>query len=81
MLRSYKTGVAYPGVVPSKKAVTRLKDTLRSWLSPRDLLPLDQVVASLNRVLRGWANYFSYGSVLAVRTFLNAPKSVGLTLR
>lgn len=32
MLRSYKTGVAYPGVVPSKKAVTRLKDTLRSSL-------------------------------------------------
>ena len=27
------------GVVPSKKAVTRLKDTIRSWLSPRDLLP------------------------------------------
>lgn len=71
MLRSYKTGVAYPGVVPSKKAVMRLKDTVRRWLSPSDLLPLAQVVASLNRVLRGWANYFRYGSVLAVRAKLD----------
>jgi RNA-directed DNA polymerase len=71
MLRSYKTGVAYPGVVPSKKAVMRLKDRVRSWLSPHDLMPLDEVVASLNRVLRGWANYFSYGSVLAVRAKLD----------
>jgi RNA-directed DNA polymerase len=71
MLRSYKTGVAYPGVIPSKKAVMRLKDTIRRWLSPCDLLPLDEVIASLNRVLRGWANYFSYGSVLAVRAKLD----------
>jgi hypothetical protein len=71
MLRSYKTGIAYPGVVPSKKAVMRLKDTVRGWLSPRNLLPLENVIASLNRVLRGWANYFCYGSVLAVRAKLD----------
>ncbi len=71
MLRSYKTGVAYPGVVSSKKAVMRLKDKVRRWLSPSDLLPLADVVTTLNRVLRGWAAYFRYGSVLAQRVKLD----------
>jgi len=71
MLRSYKTGVAYPGVVSSKKAVMRLNDRVRRWLSPSDLLPLATVVSTLNRVLRGWAAYFRYGSVLAQRIKLD----------
>lgn len=44
MLRSYKTGVAYPGVVPGKKAVMRLKAEVRRWLSPCDLRPLPDVI-------------------------------------
>ena len=72
MLRSFKTGAAYPGAIPSKKAVIRLKEKIRRWLSPRDLHPLPDVVASLNRMLRGWANYFRCGSVVAVRAKLDA---------
>jgi RNA-directed DNA polymerase len=71
MLRSYKTGVAYPGAVPGKKAVMRLKESVRRWLSPRDLRPLPEVIQSLNRTLRGWANYFRCGSVVAVRAKLD----------
>jgi RNA-directed DNA polymerase len=71
MLRSYKTGVAYPGAVPCKKAVMRLKAEVRRWLSPCDLRPLSDVIMSLNRTLRGWANYFRCGSVVAVRAKLD----------
>jgi RNA-directed DNA polymerase len=71
MLRSFKTGAAYPGAVPGKKAVMRLKSEVRRWLSPHDLRPLVDVIASLNRTLRGWANYFRCGSVLSVRAKLD----------
>ncbi len=71
MLRSFKTGAVYPGAMPGKKAVMRLKETIRRWLSPRDLRPLPDVIMSLNRTLRGWANYFRCGSVVAVRTKLD----------
>jgi RNA-directed DNA polymerase len=33
--------------------------------------PIDEVVERLNRTLRGWANYFRYGSVLRVRQNLD----------
>ena len=71
MLHSYKTGALYPGVIPSKKAVTRLKDNVRSWLHRGNVSPLPEVVAALNRKLRGWANYFQHGSVLRTRQKLD----------
>jgi RNA-directed DNA polymerase len=71
MLRSFKTGAAYPDALPAKKAVMRLKEAVRRWLAPSDLLPLEDVVTRLNRLLRGWAAYFRYGSVLSVRNKLN----------
>ena len=61
---SPQTGRAYIGTRPSKKAVQRLcreisEATQRRWLlkEPEDL------VAHLNRKLRGWANYFKLGPV------------------
>ena len=71
MLHSYKTGTRYPGVVPSKKAVTRLKDNVRSWLHRGNDKPLPEVIEALNRKLRGWANYFQHGSVLRTRQTLD----------
>jgi len=61
---SPKTGRAYLGTVPSRKRVTRVCETI-SELTGRDQLLLDQemVVAKLNRVLTGWANYFCLGPV------------------
>ena len=61
---SPKTGRAYIGTVPSKKRVSRICETI-SALTGRDQTLLDQriVVAKLNRIMIGWANYFCLGPV------------------
>ena len=61
---SLKTGRAYLGTVPSRKRVKRVCETI-SELTGRDQTLLDQeiVVARLNRVITGWANYFCLGPV------------------
>ena len=61
---SPKTGRAYLGTVPAKKRVQRVCETI-SELTGRDQTLLDQeiVVARLNRVMTGWANYFCLGPV------------------
>jgi RNA-directed DNA polymerase len=60
--RNRKDGHWYLSAKPSKKAVRRLKDKVRAQLRPSNLDPLPDVVRALNRLLRGWANYFSHGS-------------------
>ena len=67
MLHSYKTGTRYPGVMPSKKAVHRVKHNVRECLQRTNLQPLPEVVATLNHKLRGGATYFRYGRVLRTR--------------
>jgi RNA-directed DNA polymerase len=61
---SPKTGRAHIGTVPSRKRVQRVCETI-SELTGRDQTLLDQaiVVAKLNRVMIGWANYFCLGPV------------------
>jgi hypothetical protein len=61
---SPKTGRAFIGTVPSQKRVKRICETI-SALTGRDQTLLDQamVVARLNRVMTGWANYFCLGPV------------------
>src|SRR4029077_14423997 len=61
---SPKTGRAFLGTVPSQKRVKRLCEAI-SELTGRDQTLLNQeiVVARLNRVMSGWANYFSLGPV------------------
>jgi len=71
MLHSYKTGVPYPGAMPSKKAVQRVKHSLRQELVRTNLRPLPEVIETLNHKLRGWATYFRYGSVWRVRAKLD----------
>jgi group II intron reverse transcriptase/maturase len=63
---SPKTGKPYVGVYPSAKKIQGLnlkirEQTSRSWL----WLEPDQLIAKLNHVLRGWANYFCLGTVAA----------------
>jgi len=60
--RHRKDGHWYLGAKPSKKAVRRLKEKVRAQLRPGNMEPLPDVVRALNRLLRGWANYFSHGS-------------------
>jgi len=48
--------------VPSKKAVQAVKDTVRRRTNRSTLhLSLEEMLVSLNRTLRGWANYFRHG--------------------
>jgi RNA-directed DNA polymerase len=48
---------------PSHKATRHARDRLR-FLTARARIaaPTDQVVAEVNRLLRGWAGYFRFGS-------------------
>lgn len=57
---SPKTGKAYVAAYPSRKKVTRLcrevrERTRRRWT----LISAQEMVAQINPLLRGWANYFS----------------------
>lgn len=63
-LYSPKTGQAYIGINPSKKKVLQLCRKISEMTSCRwELLDAEEMVGRLNSVLRGWANYFSRGSV------------------
>jgi RNA-directed DNA polymerase len=63
---SPRTGGAYIGVRPSAKKIQGIcaalsEQTQRCWL----FLDPAEMVARLNRMLRGWANYFCVGAVRA----------------
>jgi group II intron reverse transcriptase/maturase len=61
---SPQTGRAYLGTVPSKKRVTRLCEAISSETGRnKTLLDHETVVATLNRMIIGWANYFCLGPV------------------
>jgi RNA-directed DNA polymerase len=52
----------YLGASPSKKSVQRLKTKVHDLLVPTNLAPWVEVRDTLNRSLRGWSNYFCYGT-------------------
>jgi RNA-directed DNA polymerase len=61
---SPQTGRAYLGTRPSAKKIRTLCESLREHTSRRFLLlAAEDIVARLNRRLRGWANYFRLGPV------------------
>jgi len=61
-MRYRKDGHWYLGAAPAKKAVQRVKGGIRRILRPSNQAPWDVVVGELNRLLRGWAHYFGYGT-------------------
>ena len=68
----WQTGRPYLGAIPSKKAVARMREKVRRLLRPSQLAQWPEVAESLNRMLRGWANYFSYGSAWRARGCVDA---------
>ena len=63
-MRYRKDGHGYLGAAPAKKAVKRVKGRIRGILRPGNQAPWDEAKDELNRVVRGWANYFTYGTRL-----------------
>ena len=61
MSRGASTGKPYPNVRPADKSLKKIKARLTA-LTGRELtaIPLDDIVGSVNRSLRGWVNYFHY---------------------
>lgn len=59
-----KDGHWYLGASPSQKSVQRLKARVGEIMIPSNVAPWDEVRVRLNRLLRGWAGYFAYGTRL-----------------
>jgi RNA-directed DNA polymerase len=70
-LYSPKRQCFYLGARPSKKAAKRLREAVHRHLHRGVVAPWEEVVTSLNRTLRGWGNYFRYGTVAPTREALD----------
>ena len=77
---SFGTGQRYLAAYPSPTSVRRLKAKLRrmvgnhmSWITEEEL------VEQVNRVLRGWVNYFGYGTVS--KTYVKLERFVQVRIR
>jgi RNA-directed DNA polymerase len=61
--RYWKDGREYTAAQPSEKAIGKLKQGVYDLLQPSQVQPWEEVRDQLNAKLRGWKQYFSYGSL------------------
>ena len=57
-----RNGKRYLGASPSAKSVKRVKQKINDVLVPGNLRPWAEMRDRLNRLLRGWSEYFGYGT-------------------
>jgi group II intron reverse transcriptase/maturase len=58
---SRRSGKLYPHVEPSKKSVKRIRSRIKTLTGrKRTAVPLPNLIAEVNRSLRGWSQYFHY---------------------
>ena len=58
----YVKGKKYLNVTPSKKSLQRERDKLREMTGKQMCFkPIPNMITDLNKHLKGWANYFTYG--------------------
>jgi len=62
-MTSKLNGRQYLGAAPSTQAIQRLRERMRQILHRGNVAPWTEVAKELNRLLRGWENYFRYGSL------------------
>ena len=70
--RSWKKGHVYQGASPSKKSVARLKAAVKGMLYRGRPSPWVEVRDQLNATLRGWRDYFDYGTRLKAYKAIDA---------
>ena len=69
----YGRGTRYFTAVPSAKAMARVRSEMRALIGVRQrAVPLSWLIARVNRKLRGWKNYFSFGRPRRAHRALNA---------
>jgi len=62
LLCYWRNGRKYMGASPSKKSVARLREKVNAVLIPGNKGTWAEVRDRLNRILRGWSNYYNYGT-------------------
>ena len=70
-LRHWRDQRTYLTAWPSKKSLGRLREKVSQLLEPWQQAPWDEVRDQLNRLLRGWAQYFGYGSLAKAYSLVN----------
>jgi len=61
---AFGSGRKYLGASPSSKSLARLRDKVRELTGPETTWLHEEIlVGAINRLVRGWTSYFSYGSL------------------
>lgn len=59
--KSWKSGKRYTHICPAPKSLAKIKERITQLtLRERTLIPLEDIIGSMNAALHGWANYFHY---------------------